>query len=328
MTTEPPAPLASPGARWTLWEDEELVAAVVAGTDLSAVAERHGRARSGIESRLLKMIPAGENIPERERLGWIMAKLADPGFDWRTPLAPHRPRARDRAPLPSRADEVLDIWQQINGSELSDERRARFVTSPALGDLVGFKAEVLWEQGRRLYQVQGHLLLNDWATECAMPGLTDLRPAAGLREQLVKAGEAVRRLVAAAVAALPDQGDRKILERRLGLSGGGPQTLDEIGGEFGVTRERIRQRLERGVKAVTTGRARAGFQTAQARARRELSGLVHANDGTVDEAFVLAVAELSLPHVYPGFAARLIMGVAGIRRQSSAGKSQADPARP
>jgi hypothetical protein len=199
------------------------------------------------------------------------------------------------------------------------------VASPAFGDLIGFPAEVLWEQGRRLYQAQGHLLLNDWAAECAMPGLTDLRPVADLREQLVKTGEVIRRLVAAAVASLPDPGDRRILERRLGLSGSGPQTLDEMGSEFDVTRERIRQRLERGVKAVTAGRARAGFQTVQARARRELSGLVHGDDGTVDEAFVLAVAELSLPHVYPGFAARLIMGVAGIRRRSSAsGQSEAD----
>jgi RNA polymerase primary sigma factor len=35
--------------------------------------------------------------------------------------------------------------------------------------------------------------------------------------------------------------ERKILERRFGLDGGDPATLDELGETFGVTRERIRQ---------------------------------------------------------------------------------------
>src|SRR5215468_5339617 len=50
------APLASPGARWTGEEDEELVAAVRAGADLAVIAEQHGRTRSAIVSRLLRMI--------------------------------------------------------------------------------------------------------------------------------------------------------------------------------------------------------------------------------------------------------------------------------
>ena len=58
-----------------------------------------------------------------------------------------------------------------------------------------------------------------------MPGLTDLPDAGDLRKVLARTGESVRRLVAAAVAAVPDEGDRGVLERRLGLSGGGPQTL-------------------------------------------------------------------------------------------------------
>jgi len=37
------------------------------------------------------------------------------------------------------------------------------------------------------------------------------------------------------------QRERKIIELRYGLAGGHPQTLEEIGVEFGVTRERIRQ---------------------------------------------------------------------------------------
>ena len=41
------------------------------------------------------------------------------------------------------------------------------LASPALGDLVQFPPDVLWERGRRPYQAHGRLLLNDWAAECA-----------------------------------------------------------------------------------------------------------------------------------------------------------------
>ena len=88
------APLASPGARWTREEDEELVAAVRAGADLAVIAEQRGRTRGAIVSRLLRMIPAREDFPEEEQLGWIMARLADPCFDWRTPFAHPRPGKR------------------------------------------------------------------------------------------------------------------------------------------------------------------------------------------------------------------------------------------
>jgi RNA polymerase primary sigma factor len=40
--------------------------------------------------------------------------------------------------------------------------------------------------------------------------------------------------------ALPDR-ERQVIELRFGLSGGEPRTLEEVGREFGVTRERIRQ---------------------------------------------------------------------------------------
>ena len=207
------------------------------------------------------MIPAREDIPEEEQLGWITARLADPCFDWRTPLAHPRPGRRGSGapatPPASDVGEVLDIWQRINGSELG-ERRARFLASPALGDLVQFPADVLWERGRRLYQAHGRLLLNDWAAECAVPGLTDLPDAGDLRKVLARTGESVRRHAAAAVAAVPDEGDREVLERRLGLSGGGPQTLAQIGAHLGISRERVRQRADRAVKAIASGRARTG----------------------------------------------------------------------
>jgi RNA polymerase primary sigma factor len=42
------------------------------------------------------------------------------------------------------------------------------------------------------------------------------------------------------LAALPER-ERRVIELRFGLHGGQPQTLDEVGRTFGVTRERIRQ---------------------------------------------------------------------------------------
>lgn len=312
-------PLASPGARWTREEEDELVAAVRAGTDLSVIADRHGRTRGGIVSRLLKMIPAGEDVPEDEQLGWIMAKLADPGFDWRTPLSQPRTARRDSDASPaspaSDVGQVLEIWQRINSNELTGERRARFLASPAIGDLVQFPGDVLWERGRYLYQAHGRLLLDDWAVECAVPGMTNLPHAEDLRNALARTGESVRALVAAAVAAIPDEGDRNVLERRVGLSGDGPQTLEQIGTDLGVSRERIRQRADRAVKTITSGRARAGYRTLHARARAWLYGLIRGDDEAIDQDAILAIALLSFPGVPPGNVARVIAGIVGVRPQ-------------
>jgi len=46
-----------------------------AGAHLAVIAEQRGRTRSAIVSRLLRMIPAREAIPEEEQLGWITARL-------------------------------------------------------------------------------------------------------------------------------------------------------------------------------------------------------------------------------------------------------------
>jgi RNA polymerase primary sigma factor len=46
--------------------------------------------------------------------------------------------------------------------------------------------------------------------------------------------------IAAALNHLTDR-ERSVLEMRYGLSDGQPHTLEEVGREFGVTRERVRQ---------------------------------------------------------------------------------------
>jgi RNA polymerase primary sigma factor len=38
-----------------------------------------------------------------------------------------------------------------------------------------------------------------------------------------------------------DQREKKIISQRFGLGGGKPKTLEDVGKDFGVTRERIRQ---------------------------------------------------------------------------------------
>ena len=43
-----------------------------------------------------------------------------------------------------------------------------------------------------------------------------------------------------ALDALPER-ERQVIEMRYGINGGRPKTLEEVGREFNVTRERIRQ---------------------------------------------------------------------------------------
>ena len=38
-----------------------------------------------------------------------------------------------------------------------------------------------------------------------------------------------------------DKREQKIISQRFGLNGGSPKTLEDVGKDFGVTRERIRQ---------------------------------------------------------------------------------------
>jgi hypothetical protein len=84
MTTDSPGPppaiegerVARAGARWTREEEEQLVVEVRAGTDLAEIAAWHGRTRGGIKSRLVRMIPDGEDVPDSEQLAWISRRPA------------------------------------------------------------------------------------------------------------------------------------------------------------------------------------------------------------------------------------------------------------
>ena len=54
-------------------------------------------------------------------------------------------------------------------------------------------------------------------------------------------GEVMQKEQVAGVLGMLTQRERQILELRFGLKGGRPRTLDEVGQQFGLTRERIRQ---------------------------------------------------------------------------------------
>ena len=121
-----------------------------------------------VTTRSLPRVPVVLRLPGRgrggrgrktrsssRRRGWLIP--ASTGARRLPILGPADEAPAHRLPPASDVGEVLDIWQRINDSE----RRARFLASPALGDLVQFPADVLWERGRRLYQAHGRLLLND-----------------------------------------------------------------------------------------------------------------------------------------------------------------------
>lgn len=318
-----PTPLAKPGARWTHEEEEVLVGEIREGKDMTAITQRHGRARTGIEERLNMMVP--DEVPDDKKLEWIIAKLiADPDYDWaaqieRTRLAraarrasrnPDQVYSAPRTPRLTEPGAVLDIWQQINNRELSDQRKAGFLASKALYDLTAFETDPLTGSGQRLYQARGVLLLNDWAAECASPGITSLLSADDMRLSLIRISEAVHAFVTALVAVVPYDGDRTIIQRRLGLHGA-PETLREIAADLGLSHERVRQRQERAIKATTYVNVLPGYRSARDRAQDQLARLVTRDDGTIELRYVNAIAELSFPLADNALVVRLITHAAG-----------------
>jgi hypothetical protein len=320
-----PVPLAKPGTRWTPEEEEILIAEVREGRDMTAIMEHHGRNRTGIEERLVMMVPEEAQVPDDEKLDWIVDRLiADPNYDWaaqieRTRLARNARRASrsldhenalTRTPRLTEPGTVLDIWQHINRRELRDQRKAAFLTSKALYDLTAYETGPLTQIAERLYLARGTLLLNDWAAECASPGITSLAPADDLRLSLPLISEAVRVWVTALAAVVPYDGDRTILQRRLGLNGGDPETLQDIAEDLAVSRERIRQRQERAIKATAYVNVLPGYRSARDRAQEQLACLVTADDGIVEPRYLNAIIALSFPTVDNALVTRLIIHAA------------------
>jgi hypothetical protein len=304
VAAEPTDDRSRRGLPWTADEDAELVADMRAGTSLTDIASAHGRTLGAITSRLAMMAPADANVPDNERVSWVVTRLADPAFDWRTPL-----RRTATEPLVTPA-EVLTVWQSINDFRLSEQRRSEFLARPELADLVHFGAESLRTRGEALRHARGNLVLGEWAAECAMPGLVALLAS--------DAADAVRGLVAAVISTLSSEADRSILERRLGLSTGLPQTLAAIGDESGISRERIRQRQEKALRELASAtRTRDGYTTARRYAQNRLAERVKGTSGSISPERLATVAQASFAQVESGFAAMVIMRAAGYRKDEA-----------
>ena len=64
--------------------------------------------------------------------------------------------------------------------------------------------------------------------------------------------ESLSREIDHVLSSLP-QRDAEIIKLAFGLHGGGEMTLEEIGLKFGLTRERVRQIKEKGVRSLRHG---------------------------------------------------------------------------
>lgn len=106
-------------------------------------------------------------------------------------------------------------------------------------DVVSLEQPVRGREGEE--ETELHELLQD----------TDASTPQQLAQQELLRGEVLN-----AVATLPPR-ERRIVELRFGLSGGHPKTLEEIGEDFGISRERVRQLQN---MALTRLRGRSGIK--------------------------------------------------------------------
>jgi RNA polymerase primary sigma factor len=89
--------------------------------------------------------------------------------------------------------------------------------------------------------VEARVSLNQSVGQDADAELGDLLPDELSDDPALLADDSLRQqAVRRAVALLPER-ERRVVELRFGLGEDGPQTLDSIAGELGITRERVRQ---------------------------------------------------------------------------------------
>jgi Sigma-70, region 4 len=295
------------GSPWTAEEDERLVDGLRSGVTVGVLAERHERTPGAIGARLVRMIPAGENVPREAAADWLRERLQSPDYPWqeilecrtaarrnaRAAQATRVDRARLTALGSNRADHepeyVLGVWQDTVGFTLAEQRQAVFVERAEVAELRHYPDQVLTGGARDVYDRDGELRLDRWAVQCA-------RAALGIPaldwSRVSAAGEiaaAVRRIVNAAVAGLSSERRQLIMAQRLGLDGE-PQTFQSIGEALGISRERVRQVQDQALRAL--GR-RYGNEPAQ----RLLAGIrADATAAGVSPARVLlTLAQLGVP---------------------------------
>ncbi|TMM20551.1 MAG: sigma-70 family RNA polymerase sigma factor [Actinobacteria bacterium] len=82
--------------------------------------------------------------------------------------------------------------------------------------------------------------------------LADFIEDASARSPLELASEALRRESITRVLAALSTREREVIEMRYGIAGGRPLTLEEVGREFNITRERVRQIENRTLRKLQT----------------------------------------------------------------------------
>jgi RNA polymerase primary sigma factor len=110
-------------------------------------------------------------------------------------------------------------------------------TSAEIGkelDLPPHKVEELLKLARETVSLEAPM----GDTDASLADFIEDDPMA--QPEAIAAEKIMREDLAKTLSGLPDR-ERKIIELRYGLGGGEPMTLEQVGHEFGVTRERIRQ---------------------------------------------------------------------------------------
>lgn len=337
------------GRSWTHDEDAQLADEIRASQNVHAIAAAHARSQLAISARAALMIPEHEQILRSQAVQWLHDRLnADPSYDWQATLIEKKrtPRGRGSMPTSSVAAEmppsgaeqntaiaqsaalppheepaapvsphhVLQAWQTITGMVLSEDHRTEFLKRPSARALAGYDETVLREAGQQLWNRTQQLRLDAWVLECQWPGLSELtitatEVTAGHPELAVS----VHELLAAVVAETPRYRDRVVLSRRLGLTTTAPETLQTIGDDFGLTRERVRQLQQRGLSQLAhrpreVHRSREHAQTVISEL---LATPVTAGDRAV---LVLELIEAALPRVSYALAVELLTRLAGITK--------------
>jgi RNA polymerase primary sigma factor len=101
-------------------------------------------------------------------------------------------------------------------------------------DLPAHKVEELMKLSRETVSLEAPM----GDTDASLADFIEDDPMA--QPEAIAAEKIMREDLAKTLAGLPDR-ERRIIELRYGLSGNEPMTLEQVGHEFGVTRERIRQ---------------------------------------------------------------------------------------
>jgi RNA polymerase primary sigma factor len=101
-------------------------------------------------------------------------------------------------------------------------------------DLPAHKVEELTKLARETVSLEAPM----GDTDASLADFIEDDPMA--RPEAIAAEKIMREDLAKTLSGLPDR-ERQIIELRYGLSGREPMTLEQVGHEFGVTRERIRQ---------------------------------------------------------------------------------------